>query len=180
MISMFGRDLLAPMLHEHRYERPVHLPPGRWLDFWTLEETGAGPCTIPSYPGDVERIPVFIRKGAILPINLGDSMHLGSPTGVRGVEYRNLSFLVTGTPAQEWIFTDDEGARIRFSPNDDGLHIIADAVGTLRHVHLLVLESGRCQCASRRSRAVWATGGSEARVVRCGIESLMQGILLPL
>ena len=178
---MFGRDLLvAPMLHEHRYERPVHLPPGRWLDFWTLEETGAGPCTIPSYPGDVERIPVFIRKGAILPINLGDSMHLGSPTGVRGVEYRNLSFLVTGTPAQEWIFTDDEGARIRFSPNDDGLHIIADAVGTLRHVHLLVLESGRCQCASRRSRAVWATGGSEARVVRCGIESLMQGILLPL
>jgi len=178
---MFGHDLLvAPVLHEHVCGRSVHLPPGRWLDFWTLEEIGAGPCTIPSYPSDIERIPVFIRTGSILPVNLGDSMHLGSPTGVRGVGYRNLSFLITGVPTQQWTFTDDEGVRIRFDPNDDGLYVIADAVGTLRHVHLLVLEPDRRQCAGRRGQAVWATGGREAKVVRFGIEDLTQGILLPL
>jgi len=178
---MFGRDLLvAPVLQEHACERPVHLPPGRWLDFWTLEEIGTGPSTMPSYPSDIERIPVFIRKGAILPINLGDSMHLGSPTGIRGVGYANLSFLVTGTPAQEFAFTDDEGARIRFTPNDDGLHIIADAAGSVRHVHLLILGScGRVR-AGGHNRAVWAEGGREAEVVRLEIESLVQGVRLPL
>jgi alpha-glucosidase (family GH31 glycosyl hydrolase) len=178
---MFGRDLLvAPVLYEDARERSVHLPPGRWLDFWTLEETGVGPCTIPGYPSDIERIPVFIRAGAILPMNLGDSMHLGSPTGIRGVGYGNLSFLVTGTPTQEWTFTDDEGARIRFAPNDDGLRVIADAVGILRHVHLLILGPCGHEYAGNQSRAVWATRGREAKAVRYGIESLTQGILLPL
>ena len=128
---------------------------------------------MPSYPSDIERIPVFIRKGAILPINLGDSMHLGSPTGIRGVGYANLSFLVTGTPAQEFAFTDDEGARIRFTPNDDGLHIIADAAGSVRHVHLLILGScGRVR-AGGHNRAVWAEGGREAEVVRIEMERLV-------
>lgn len=178
---MFGRDLLvAPVLYEDARERSVHLPPGRWLDFWTLEETGVGPCTIPGYPSDLDRIPVFIRKDAILPVNLGDSMRLGSPTGIRGVGYANLSFLVTGTPAQEWAFTDDEGARIRFAPNDDGLRIIADAAGTVRHVHVLILGScGRVR-AGGHNRAVLAEGGREAEVVRLEIESLVQGVRLPL
>lgn len=178
---MFGRDLLvAPVLQEHAGERPVHLPPGRWLDFWTLDEIGVGPLTISSYPSDIGRIPVFIRAGAILPLNLGDSMHLSDSTGVRGVGYRNLSFLITGTPAQEWIFTDDEGARIRFTPVDDGLHIIADSTGTVRHVHLLILAScGRVR-AGGHSRAVWAEGGREAEVVRLEIESLVKGVRLPL
>ncbi len=181
---MFGRDILvAPILHEHVYERPVHLPPGRWLDFWTLEETGVGPCTMPSYPSGIERIPVFIRKGAIVPINLGDSMHLGSPTDVRGIGYRNLSFLVTGMPAQEWVFTDDEGTRIRFDRDDEGLYLIADCAGAVGHVHLLILghsEHGQRECTSRQSRAVWAAGGRKVEVVRFGIESLIQGIRLPL
>ncbi len=178
---MFGRDLLvAPMLHEHARERSVHLPPGRWLDLWTLEEIGVGPCTMPSYPSDIERIPVFIRAGAILPMNLGDSMHLGSPTGIRGVGYRNLSFLITGRPTEEWTFTDDEGTGIRFVPGDDGLRVVADAVGTLRHVHLLILGPLGHESAGRQSRALWADGGRAAEVARFDIESLVQGVLLPI
>jgi alpha-glucosidase (family GH31 glycosyl hydrolase) len=177
---MFGRDLLvAPMLYEHVYERPVRLPPGRWLDFWTLQETQAGPCTMLNHPSDIERIPVFIRAGAILPINLGDDMHLGSPTGVRGTGYRNLSFLITSTPPQEWTFADDEGARIRFVPCDDGLCVIADAAGAVRHVHLLFLGSGQRERAGHQRRAVWADGGRKADMVRLDIESLIQGVSLP-
>lgn len=180
---MFGRDLLvAPVLHEHVRERPVHLPPGRWLDFWTMQETGVGPCTIPSHPSDIERIPVFIRTGSILPVNLGDSMHLGSPTGVRGVGYRNLSFLITGVPTQEWTFTDDEGVRIRFDPNDDGLYVIADAVA-VDHVYLITLghgEHGQHEGAGRQYRAIWAAGGRRAEVVRLDAESLVQGFRLQL
>ncbi len=181
---MFGRDLLvAPVLHEHVCERPAHLPPGRWLDFWTLEEIGVGPCTIPSYPSDIEKIPVFIRRGAILPINLGDSMHLGSSAGACGVGYRNLSFLITGMPAQEWIFTDDEGTKIRFAPRDDGLYVTADCAVSVNHVHLLILEHGehgQRKCAGRQCQAIWAAGGRRAEVVRLDVESLIQGVQLPL
>jgi len=181
---MFGRDLLvAPVLHEHARERSVHLPPGQWLDFWTFEEIGTGPCTMPSYPSDIGKIPVFVRAGAILPINLGDSMHLGSTTGVRGVGYRNLSFLITGVPAQEWVFTDDEGTRIRFVPGDDGLYVVADGVRSVSHVHLLILkhgEHGQRERADRQCRTVWAAGGRMADVARLEAESMMRGVLLPL
>jgi len=147
-----------------------------------MQETGVGPCTIPSHPSDIERIPVFIRTGSILPVNLGDSMHLGSPTGVRGVGYRNLSFLITGVPTQQWTFTDDEGVRIRFDPNDDGLYVIADAVA-VDHVYLITLghgEHGQHEGAGRQYRAIWAAGGRRAEVVRLDAESLVQGFRLQL
>lgn len=177
---MFGRDLLvAPVLKEHTHERTVHFPPGTWLNFWTLDETTAGPCTIFGYLSDIHTIPVFIRQGAILPINLGDSMHLGNPTGIRGTGYRNLSFLITGKPAAEWVFADDGGTNITFTPCQDGLYVKANAVGSVRHVYLLIPVACRNNQACG-PRAVWPTGDRRAEVIRFSIEDLMQGIRFPL
>jgi alpha-glucosidase (family GH31 glycosyl hydrolase) len=172
---MFGRDLLvAPILKEHARERVVHFPPGTWLNFWTLEEIAAGPCTMSSYPSDIHMIPVFVREGAIIPINLGDNMYLGDSTGVRGMGHKNLSFLITGKPTQEWVFADDDGTNIVFTPYEDGLCVRANTVGAVRDVSLLILgtDCGNQACGRR---TVWATGGVEAEVIRLNTEDLMRG-----
>jgi alpha-D-xyloside xylohydrolase len=64
---MFGPDLLvSPVLAEHATQRSLYLPAGtRWYDFWTgtREEGGA---TIVA-PAPIERIPLDVRAGSILP-----------------------------------------------------------------------------------------------------------------
>jgi alpha-glucosidase len=63
---MFGDDVLvAPVLQEGMTQRTVALPPGRWYNYWT-DSTAAGGTWI-SVAAPVERIPFFIRSGAILP-----------------------------------------------------------------------------------------------------------------
>ncbi|MGY1455047.1 glycoside hydrolase family 31 protein [Streptomyces sp. SS8] len=65
---LFGPDLLvAPVLEAGARERTVHLPAGaEWTDAWTGERyPGGGPVTVPA---PLERIPLFLRDGARLPV----------------------------------------------------------------------------------------------------------------
>ncbi|MFT3831510.1 MAG: glycoside hydrolase family 31 protein [Opitutaceae bacterium] len=59
--------LVAPVLAPGVGEWPVYLPvnPGGWYDFWTGEHAEGG-RTIQA-PAPLERIPLFVRAGSILP-----------------------------------------------------------------------------------------------------------------
>ncbi|MFH8930075.1 TIM-barrel domain-containing protein [Streptomyces pristinaespiralis] len=65
---LFGPDLLvAPVLEAGATSRTVHLPAGaRWTDAWTGEEYEGGRTVTVDAP--LERIPLFLRDGAELPI----------------------------------------------------------------------------------------------------------------
>ena len=65
---LFGPDLLvAPVAEADVRERSVHLPAGaRWTDAWTGEEHEGGRTV--TVPAPIERIPLFLRDGAELPI----------------------------------------------------------------------------------------------------------------
>jgi alpha-D-xyloside xylohydrolase len=65
---MFGPDLLvAPVLHAGARERRVYLPAGAsWADGWTGERFQGGRTVTATAP--LERIPLFLRDGARLPI----------------------------------------------------------------------------------------------------------------
>ena len=65
---MFGRDLLvAPVLEQGARERPVYLPLGaEWTDAWTGAPLPSGEVVVAQAP--LEKIPVFIRDGARLPV----------------------------------------------------------------------------------------------------------------
>ncbi len=68
---LLGPDLLvAPVLEMGARERTVHLPAGaEWTDAWTGETyPGGGPVTVPA---PLERIPLFLRDGAELPVREG-------------------------------------------------------------------------------------------------------------
>jgi len=64
---LLGRDLLvAPVLEEGARSVEVYLPEGEWFDFWTGERV-TGPRHL-RVEAPLDRIPLFVRGGAILPM----------------------------------------------------------------------------------------------------------------
>jgi alpha-D-xyloside xylohydrolase len=63
---MVGRDLLVAPLFAGEHERKVYLPEGGWYEFHTNQHyEGKQTITVTAGP---ERIPFFVRAGAILPL----------------------------------------------------------------------------------------------------------------
>ncbi|MGQ9717893.1 MAG: glycoside hydrolase family 31 protein [Anaerolineae bacterium] len=57
--------LVAPVLEEGATRRRVYLPRGEWWDFWT-DARYEGPLWVEA-DAPLERIPVFVRAGSVLP-----------------------------------------------------------------------------------------------------------------
>jgi alpha-glucosidase len=64
---LLGRNLLvAPVLRQGAAARSVYLPSGIWFDFWTGKRHRGNRHVVAE--ASLERIPLFIRGGAILPM----------------------------------------------------------------------------------------------------------------
>jgi alpha-glucosidase len=57
--------LVAPIVEEGATSRPVYLPEGTWYDVWSDEQV-VGPTRV-EVEAPLERIPVFVRAGAVVP-----------------------------------------------------------------------------------------------------------------
>lgn len=108
---MFGDMLIAPIIEEGRNRRDVYLPEGNWVELWRQKVTSGGQW-VRSEKCD-NRIPVYLREGGAVALNLGDNLKLGSDVG-NGIEYKNLCFYITGN-CGETDFGDDKGNRIRIA-----------------------------------------------------------------
>ena len=63
---MIGSGLMvAPVTRPGMRQRAIYLPEGTWFDFWTGEPVPSG-YTIADAP--LEKIPAFVRGGAVLPL----------------------------------------------------------------------------------------------------------------
>ncbi len=63
---LFGNDLLvAPVTKDYDISREVYLPRGVWYDYWT-DHRYTGPTSI-AVAAPQERMPLFVRGGAIIP-----------------------------------------------------------------------------------------------------------------
>ena len=70
-----GKDLLIAPILTKGISRTVYLPDGNWVDFWTHEEfKGNEEIMITK---KLNRIPVFVRKNAILPLALNEDLEVG-------------------------------------------------------------------------------------------------------
>ncbi|MBW7881931.1 MAG: hypothetical protein H3C34_04715 [Caldilineaceae bacterium] len=75
-----GRSLLvAPVVTEGANTRRLYLPAGEWYDLWQGRLV-AGEDWIEVY-APLERLPVHVRAGTILPLNLGAGGELGVDVG---------------------------------------------------------------------------------------------------
>lgn len=64
---LFGDSfLVAPVLERGVQRRMVYLPVGKWVDYWS-REVYDGPGWL-NYPAPLEILPLFIRRGAIIPM----------------------------------------------------------------------------------------------------------------
>ena len=65
---MFGEDLLVAPVYEDLNSMEVYLPEGyQWIDYWD-KTVYAGGQMIDYNTTDVEKLPLFIRSGAIIPM----------------------------------------------------------------------------------------------------------------
>lgn len=112
---MLGRDLLvAPIIAEGAVGREIWLPKGVWYDFWSgLKLTGG---TTIYYECQLNKIPVFVREGAFLPLNINHQLKFGT-THIEGAvsnrldEYETLCIALYG--GCEFKFEDDLGTKVK-------------------------------------------------------------------
>ena len=114
---MLGELLIAPIMEEGQSGRNVYLPDGEWNCLWPLrvwnEELGEWT------EGEVlrgrrdyfvncgsDRIPVFIRSGSCIALNLGATLELGSFVGNRTDKYVQLTFWAVGERGRYHFFDD--------------------------------------------------------------------------
>jgi alpha-glucosidase len=64
---MYGKDiLLAPLWSDTTFYRSIYLPEGKWIDFF--DETSYDGRQEIRYHAPIDRVPIFIRAGAIIPM----------------------------------------------------------------------------------------------------------------
>lgn len=113
---MFGRDLLvAPVLEEGAEGRQVYLPEGTWHDLFTGETFTGGELY---YHCPLDRIPVFVRDGAVLPVHLNNARIMGTRAPEGGVSnkldrYEILAFVSFG--GKTLSFQDDLGTKLVYT-----------------------------------------------------------------
>ena len=73
--------LVAPVFQDAPIRDDIYLPAGRWIDYWDGTELN-GPTTLNGYAAPLEKLPLFVRAGAIVPMHpemLYDGEHPADP-----------------------------------------------------------------------------------------------------
>ena len=135
---LLGNSLLvAPLLEENAGSRVVYLPQGQWIGlFDQIWHEGGQKVTA----GDNFRLPVFLRRGFGLPLNLGSEPTLGSIPQCRAGQYGNLHFLLAGSCGKQ-SFHDSLGNNFTIAWDAGQVSVMGEAVSP---VTWQVLPEGLC------------------------------------
>jgi alpha-D-xyloside xylohydrolase len=113
---LFGPDMLVAPVVDEGNARPVYLPPGEWVDYWTGKQFEGGKVVIAKAPLDT--IPVWVRAGAVIPKIPEDVMTLvpaseSGNTSVKSLDERRVyEVIATGegeAGSGDTALTDFEG-----------------------------------------------------------------------
>jgi alpha-glucosidase (family GH31 glycosyl hydrolase) len=65
---LLGKDILvAPVYKSEAKRDSIYLPKGKWIDFWDGTEF-QGNTTLMNYSAPLDKLPLFVRAGAIIPM----------------------------------------------------------------------------------------------------------------
>lgn len=93
--------LIAPIFDNSDVKKEIYLPEGKWIDFWTLKEY-QGSNYLKGYICPLNRLPVFIRSGAIIP-------NSGSLWKENIKSNKNIIFSIFPSSKSKTIFYEDDG-----------------------------------------------------------------------
>jgi len=65
---MFGEYILVAPVYKEGGIRDIYLPEGTWIYWWDEKKVLRGPRVIKRFPAPLSQIPLFIRAGAIIPM----------------------------------------------------------------------------------------------------------------
>jgi len=107
---LFGPDLLVAPVIDEGTQRPVYLPAGDWVDYWTGAKVVGGKVVVVDAPLDA--IPVWARAGSVIAKIPEDVMTLvpqneSGNTTVKSLDDRRVYELIGGSG--ESSITDFEG-----------------------------------------------------------------------
>lgn len=128
---LFGDSfLVAPVLERGAERRMVYLPVGEWVDYWS-REVYQGPSWL-NYPAPLEILPLFIRRGAIIP--MGPDVERTEQSAGAGLTFS----IYTGNSGHFTLY--DEGVdpvEISYSADDTALRL--NIVGSLSAPPVVIL-----------------------------------------
>ena len=107
---LFGDDLLvAPITKDYDISRAVYLPKGTWFNYWT-DRRYIGPTHIEA-KAPMERIPLFVRGGAIIP-----SEQMLQYTGQAPIDPLTFDVYPDGTSSRQYY--EDDGISFAYQHGD--------------------------------------------------------------
>ncbi len=118
----YGPNLLvAPVETQGATTKSVYLPRGEWVDLWNGGQH-SGSTTLTYGVSGLDTIPVFVKAGAIVPLNLDANYELGSYVGNSVTTYTRPTFAIYpfGSSSYPW-FDDAAGSVKTFSSTEDYL-----------------------------------------------------------
>ncbi len=77
--------LLAPFWRDDELQRQIYLPEGEWIDFWD-DTRHRGGTTIDYTANSIDRVPIFVKAGTILPLAPADQRYVDEKSGPLTVE----------------------------------------------------------------------------------------------
>jgi len=131
---LLGPDLLVAPVLSPVTQRAVYLPAGNWIDYWTGRCFNGKQTIVAEAP--INRIPVFVREGSILPKIPEDVMTLVAQSqikspGIHALDDRRVYEIWPGNDART--LADFEGRSLAYEPKTGSLRIAgAPARITLR------------------------------------------------
>ncbi|MFE6969975.1 TIM-barrel domain-containing protein [Isoptericola sp. NPDC057653] len=105
--------LVAPVYEDTTVRDGIYLPKGTWTDYWT-GRTYTGPTTIDGYPAPLDRLPLFVRGGAIVPM-----FPEGTADWEAGKKAGRLDVDVYPQGSSEFTLYEDDGRTQEYA---DGAH----------------------------------------------------------
>lgn len=115
---MFGHDLLvAPILNQGQTTKSVYLPEGDWIDLFNNAMTAGGQTK--SYYADVNTLPVYVKNGSIIPMNLNSNYVLGGTIGNDIENYTNLVFRVYPLGDSTYTLTNEDKTTMTVSSSEN-------------------------------------------------------------
>lgn len=153
-----GQLLVAPITTQGATTKDVYLPAGEWYDFWNGGRAiGSGTKT---YHAGTDTIPVYVRAGAIVPLNLNADYVLGGNIGNSVTSYPNLVFRVYPAGSTSYGYYDDAAGVTRTVTSNEawGSHTVTVGVPALTTTSTLQVSSTQPSSVTRGGTALTGYG----------------------